>query len=83
MAARIPAPRIPCLPAKIKKLGATKIARCLNPSMFVVGFKIVGDDSSAPGNGTAIVDALRLHFGDAARVTWDGRQAMAIVIELL
>lgn len=75
--------RIPAVPAAARRLGATKFTRCVGRDYFALGFKLVGDDTSAPGNGQAIVNALRLHWGDDAEVSWNGRQSGAIIVRFV
>ena len=48
---------------------------------FSLGYKLDEDsDLDAPGNGTAIVAALREHLGMRAEVRWSGMQAGAITV---
>jgi len=70
------------LPAKIKKLGATKVDRTGDRS-FNLGFALVDGDFTLPGNGTQIVAALREHFGTTAKITWQGMQCKAINVKFL
>lgn len=71
--------RIPALPAAARKAGATSITRC-SAHVFSVGFAWDGEDHDAPGRGPAVVAALAARFGGA--VSWGGRQADAIVLDL-
>ena len=79
MAKNIKTPRIP---AAIKKLGAHKSAQRTTPGHWNLGFAMVVDeDDDAPGNGAAIVEALRTNKGFAGfTVSWSGSQDMPIHI---
>lgn len=71
--------RIPRLPAAARKAGATQIDRC-SANVFVVGFKLHGDDLSQPGHGAAVFAALQAWAGEAFTVEWKGEQRYGIII---
>ena len=70
---------IPSIPAAARKAGATKFARCSERS-FNLSFKITDGGYSDPGNGQAVVDAIKTAMPDAV-VTWSGAQASAINVK--
>jgi len=70
---------IPRIPAAARKAGATKFARCSERS-FNLSFKTDGPFSD-PGNGQAVVDAIKAAMPNAA-VTWSGAQADAINVQV-
>ena len=77
-AATIPVPRIP---AAARKAGAKKFDRT-GPRSFNLSFAIIEREDgsvacSDPGNGPAIVEAIKAAMPEAT-VTWNGAQAGAI-----
>jgi len=83
MTSRPAAIKLPRLPAAARRAGATTIQRCNSGNTFAVGFALVGTDISAPGNGEAVVAALRAWAKGDFEVSWTGRQADAICIKAL
>ena len=72
---------IPRIPAAARKAGAVKFDRT-GPRSWNLSFKIVGREDgtvaySDPGNGPAIIEAIKVAMPDAI-VTWSGAQAGAI-----
>ena len=76
----------PTITPALKRLGATKLQRTsgrCDPGAWALGFAIVGDDDDAPGNGTAIVAALRARFGATHSIRWGGSQGDLILIRCI
>lgn len=71
--------RMPRLPKAARDAGATKIVRC-GKTTFSVGYTLADGDLDQPGNGTAVVAALRTWAGNDFQVEWDGRQGSGIIL---
>ena len=80
---RTAAIKLPRLPAAARRAGAVTIQRCISGNTFAVGFALAGTDTSAPGNGEAVVAALRTWAKGDFEVSWTGRQADAILVKAL
>ena len=71
---------IPRIPSAARKAGATKFARCSDRS-FNLSFKLTDGAYSDPGNGQAVVNAIKAAMPNAV-VTWSGAQASAINVKV-
>lgn len=70
----------PRLPAAARKAGATVIDRC-SERTFRVSFKLTDESFDAPGNGFAVLAALKSadQLGEWS-FEWAGRQAAGIIM---